>query len=366
MHIVARNRAWSPAVEQLPEGTVHRMPPWRRIGRRMDTLLGFPAFFSPRWIAHIGSVIRRVRAELLIVRDMPLAPTAISAARRAGIPIFLDMAEHYPAMMQQLFDAGRARPIDYVVRNPKAVQAVDRYVIPRVDRILIVVEEMGERLLAAGIPANRLVLVSNTPPRARAERPSMSHADGDRVPEVVHLGNLEVPRGLGVLIEAAAMLRHTPQRVRLKIIGDGRDGTLFRDQARTLGLSEQDVEFTGRVPSHEDALAMVARADIGAIPQHVNTQTENIITNKLFDYMAAGLPVVTSDARPSARIVRETMCGEIFHDRDARDLAGALVRLSGADERHRAGEAGRHAVLDRYNWEQDTGRLLEAIADFGA
>ena len=49
VHVVARNRAWRSTRECLPEGTVHRMQPWRFAGRRLDNLLGFPLFFSPRW-----------------------------------------------------------------------------------------------------------------------------------------------------------------------------------------------------------------------------------------------------------------------------------------------------------------------------
>src|SRR5579862_4469691 len=68
VHIAARNRAWRPPVERLAEGTVHRMTPWRWLGRRLDGLFSFPAFLNPRWIGHLARVVRSTRPAVLIVR----------------------------------------------------------------------------------------------------------------------------------------------------------------------------------------------------------------------------------------------------------------------------------------------------------
>ncbi|MGH7632436.1 MAG: hypothetical protein ACRENC_01805, partial [Gemmatimonadaceae bacterium] len=77
VHIVARNRARRPLIERMPEGTVHRMRPWLWAGRRFDVALGFPAFFNPRWRSTLRRVLRSVRPDVLIARDLPLAPAAI-------------------------------------------------------------------------------------------------------------------------------------------------------------------------------------------------------------------------------------------------------------------------------------------------
>ena len=107
--IAARNRGWRAERERLAEGTVRRMRPWRWMGRRMDGILSFPAFFSPRWTGLLAAAVRESDAELVIVRDLPLCPAAIRVARRAGIPVVLDMAENYPAMIKGIWDSGRQR-----------------------------------------------------------------------------------------------------------------------------------------------------------------------------------------------------------------------------------------------------------------
>lgn len=356
VHIVARNRAWREEVERLPEGTVHRMTRWRWLGRRFDNALSFPAFFSPRWSSLLARTVAATRPSVIIARDLPLCPTAIHVGRRYGVPIILDMAENYPAMMRDVWTAGRHRPLDAVVRNPRFVAMVERYCVARVAHVLTVVEESSARVARLGVPPERITVVSNTPPRARV-------ASGTRAPTndegitVVYLGLLEVPRGVGEAIEAMALLREHVPRFTLRIIGDGRDEALFRTRAEALGVLGREVEFLGRLP-YPEALEVVAGADVGIIPHHATESWNTTVPNKLFDYMAAGLPVVSSDAAPCVRILGETGAGVVFRSGDARHLADVLRTFVAPEYRNTLGDAGRSAILGRYNWEYDSAALL--------
>jgi glycosyltransferase involved in cell wall biosynthesis len=362
VHIAARNRAWRPDTEQLPEGVVHRMPPWRWAGRRLDGALGFPAFFSPRWRRLIAKTIRAVRPDVLVVRDLPLCPTAIWAGRDFGLPVLFDMAENYPSAIRDRWEEGLYGPADFFLRNPAAVAAVERYCLPRVDGVITVIEESADRVAAAGVPRERIVVVSNTPPRARALEPAPARPPSRGGPlELVYLGLIEIPRGLKTLVDGVARLRDTATPVRLSLVGTGVDHARLVAHARALGLTDAHVVFHGFVRSHERAREIVAAADVGAVP-HPRSETWNTtIPNKLFDYMAAGLPVVSADAAPLMRIVTETGAGEVFRSGDADDLAAALVRLTDPRRRRACGEAGRLAVSAKYNWERDAAVLLEAI-----
>jgi glycosyltransferase involved in cell wall biosynthesis len=359
VHITARNRRRAPTSERRPEGTVHRLRPWGWLGRRLDAIAAFPAFFNPRWLAHLRRCARQLRPHVIIVRDLPLCPTAIWTARRSGSAIILDMAENYPAMMRTLWDVGRQRPGDVVVRNPALVAAVERYCLPRVDRILVVVEESAQRLQAAGVEMNRIDVVSNTPPVSRARQAPVVTTSAQ--PTLIYLGLLEIPRGVTELLDAVALLHRKGLRPKLHIIGGGRDSETFREHARELELGSDDVVFFGHVP-HERALEYVAQADIGVVPLRAAEAYDTTVPNKLFDYMAAGLGVVTSDTAPSARIVRETGAGEVYRAGDASDLAAAIERLWDARIRQAHGERGRRAILERYNWDRDASVLRRAVA----
>jgi glycosyltransferase involved in cell wall biosynthesis len=270
------------------------------------------------------------------------------------------MAENYPAMIRAVWSAGRARPFDLLVRNPSAVKAIERWVLRRIEGVLVVVEESAQRLIGAGVPPDSIAVVGNTPPLARLDQAPVAHHDGGRPLELVYLGLLEVPRGVGTLLEAMAHLAARRVPVRLTIIGDGRDSVLFRAQAHRLGLAEPAVTFRGRLPNPE-ALAELGHADVGIIPHWKNESWDTTIPNKLFDYMAAGLAVITSTAVPAARIVAQTQSGLSFTDRDPHDLAAKIEALLPAAGRRRMAEHGRNAIRASYHWELDAERMCALL-----
>jgi glycosyltransferase involved in cell wall biosynthesis len=162
------------------------------------------------------------------------------------------------------------------------------------------------------------------------------------------------------MLDAMAQLRERAN-VRLTLVGDGRDMPIFREQATRLGLTEAQVSFRGFVP-HAEALDIVSKADVGIVPHHAVEAWNTTIPNKLFDYMAAGLAVITSDAAPAARIVRTTGAGEVFRAGDASDLARAIERLADPHRCAAAAESGQRAILERYHWEQDAATLSRAVS----
>lgn len=360
--IVARNKAWRQTTEVLPEGTVHRMRPWKWAGKSLDGLLGFPAFFSPRWIKLIERTCRDANADLIIVRDLPLCPTALGVGKRLGIPVMLDMAENYPAMMRVLWETGRNRISDHLVRNPAITARLEQRCVHAVDQILVVVEESADRVAALGVPRDRITIVSNTPPLVRLDRTLHDQCTARDNVDVVYMGNLEVARGLLESVDAIAHLKSRGKRVRLRIIGRGRDELLIRQRCESQGLGALDVEFLGYIKSHAEALQIVAHSDVGLMPHRKNDSWDTTIPNKLFDYMAAGIPVVSSDAAPCARILRETGAGRIFASGDAQAMAAAIEEVSRPGVGAEMGGAGRRAIRTRYNWEYDTMTLLNAVS----
>src|SRR5919199_4002765 len=85
VHLAARNRRWEAEREALPEAAVSRLPSWRWAGRRLDAALQLPAFFNPRWIRLLARLVREEQPQVVIVRDIPLCPTALWVGRRFGV-----------------------------------------------------------------------------------------------------------------------------------------------------------------------------------------------------------------------------------------------------------------------------------------
>ncbi len=357
VHLVCRNLARRPP-DELRDGIhLHRLRPRR--SARLDALASFPAFLNPVWIGRIAEVVREHAVEVLLVRDLPLALAAVIAGRRARVPVVLDMAENYPAMLRDVWRFEAFRPQNVLLRNPALARVVEWLAVRLVDHVLVVIEESRDRLLRAGVPAERVSIVRNTPVVELARFPpgwGEPPRDEGRV-TAVFVGGIEPMRGLPEALAILAAARRQAPALRLVIIGDGRWGPGLLAEARRLGIAE-DVELRGR-RDYQRALFEVQGADIGLVPHRITAHTSSTIPNKLFEYMLLAKPVLATDLRPVRRIVDEVGCGLVYRTPD--EGVAALVRLQDPALRRALGDRGRHAVLERYRWDRDGAALVRAV-----
>ncbi len=245
--------------------------------------------------------------------------------------------------------------------------AVERWVLRRIDHVLVVVEESKARLEAElNVSPERITVVSNTPSVSRLETGADSDAGETRGwsqdhPLIIgYLGVMETARGVGLVIDAVAAAREEGVPVELELIGDGRALPEFRRQAASLGLDESVVRVHGFRP-YQEALEIIRACHAGAIPHFANESWETTIPNKLFDYMSLGIPVVASSVSPVKRVLEETGAGWTFQDRSVADLTRLIVDMARTKDLAAAGGAGQAAIRQKYNWERDSARLYEAI-----
>jgi len=118
-------------------------------------------------------------------------------------------------------------------------------------------------------------------------------------------------------------------------------------------------EITGKI-SHNRVIELISISKIGVIlfqPSHRN----NLIglPNKLFDYMAYGIPVIASNFVEISKIVREAKCGLLVDPTDILEIADAMVYLlKHPREAKEMGLNGKKAVLEKYNWEIEERKLV--------
>ncbi len=171
------------------------------------------------------------------------------------------------------------------------------------------------------------------------------------------VGTLKPWHGLGALVDAFAILRNRDASMRLLIVGDGPQRECLTRQLEGHALNEV-AHFTGAVPPAEIP-EWLAYMDVAVAP-YPNMEGFYFSPLKVFEYMAAGLPVVASRIGQLASLIQDGVNGVLCRPDDAAALAAAIARLrADARLRSRLGAAGRATVLQHHTWDSVTQRILE-------
>lgn len=150
--------------------------------------------------------------------------------------------------------------------------------------------------------------------------------------------------------------------VRAVLVGDGPERARVERAARGL----EAVTIVGALP-HEAMPACLAAADIGVAPFDVEAHGPLRLgfywsPLKVFEYMAAGLPVVAPDIERLRGLVRHEQEGVLYDPRDPDGLAQAIERLRDPTVRQRLGRAARVRAVEVFGWDVHCRRLDAAMA----
>lgn len=177
-----------------------------------------------------------------------------------------------------------------------------------------------------------------------------------RKPLAIHVGNLASERGIEQAIRALALVPD----VRLRLIGRASDE--FRSHlgrlAAEVGVSDR-IEYRAPVASTTVA-ETIAGADMGIVLTQP-TCLNNVLSlpNKLFEYTAAGLPVVASDLPVLGALIREWGIGEAVPPADVDAIARAMRDLATPERNAEAREHVR-SFAEQVTWERER-RVLESV-----
>lgn len=176
-------------------------------------------------------------------------------------------------------------------------------------------------------------------------------------PTFFYAGVISYERAFDIMLKALVLVKKEHPAVRLRLFGHLRVSKKNLQESLYYQAVEENLIFYGYLPQKEvfeytrDTLAGIA------LLKPVGDYADSYPT-KLFDYMALGLPVITSDLPLLRAVVEPANCGFCVSPYDAEALAERMIWMIEHPERLRKmGEEGRRAVLEKYHWEK--GKLLE-------
>jgi glycosyltransferase involved in cell wall biosynthesis len=205
---------------------------------------------------------------------------------------------------------------------------------------------MARYLIGAGVPRGRIRVIPSGADVVREEPPPTRHDPAI----VIAMGNLEVWKGVDVLLEACARL---PLAARVELYGDGAARASLEAQAARLGV---DARFHGHVRGSRDALL---DADVLALPSRADNLPVTVL-----EAMAAAVPVVASRVGGVPELVDDGVTGMLVARDDVNGLAAALTKVLSDDAlRVSMGRAGAARVRALFSADDVTDRFLDLYAE---
>lgn len=273
-------------------------------------------------------------------------------AKRRGARFIFEVRDIWP---QTLIDIGALAP-----RSPGArlLYAIEAHLTRRADTVITLLPGIAEYLESRGLPSGHVRYLPNGPSLVEfdaamaGEAPASVapllevigrwHEDGDVV--FVYAGAHGRVNRLDTIVDALQLVGQRGRKgVRMLFVGDGPEKPALLHRAAELGLD--DVMFAEAVPRN-DLPILLAAADVGVVhTTRTPVYRYGISFNKLFDYMAARLPVLFATETAYDFVATERAGLSIPPD-DAELLADALIEMADLQpaERGAMGERGRAFV----------------------
>lgn len=301
----------------------------------------------PAFWYHAARIAEERRADLYVASDLYTLPAAARAAKAAAAPLLYDSRELYTAIA-----ALRGRAL-----TQRFWSLIERVYARRADMLLTVNTSIADLLRSRGY--GRVSVVRNVTDWKTEGRENLLRAQL-RIPEDVVVllsqGGLQKGRGAMPMLRAVAEVSDCV----LVFLGDGPLTHDVQQHAREKGIADR-VFVLPAVPSVE-LPRYTASADVGiCLIEALGESYRLSLPNKLFEYLAAGLPVLASDGPEISSVIREAGAGISVHPANGQAVKQALQLLVHDRQlRLRLAENAANAAT-QYTWEQEKTVLLDAI-----
>jgi glycosyltransferase involved in cell wall biosynthesis len=320
-------------------------------GLRVPALVAANAYGGPA--SALCDAAREIRADLYIAHYVSALPAAADAARRNNAKLAFDAEDFHSG--EGSMGAGEAFRM-------RMVEAVEEACLPACSYVSAASPLIGQAYAARyGV---RPITVLNVFPLSMAPAPAAPalHAQTGHLSAYWFSQTIGLDRGLQAFVKAMAS---TKMHVSLDIRGSNRwgGGDALVALADELGIGDR-IRLLPWAPP-EDMVNVSAPYDLGlSLETDVSENRRICLTNKIFTYLLAGVPVMMSDTPAQSALGSELgSAAVVISLNDVERMAAELDRLADtpadlAAAKNRAFELGRQ----RYNWDLEQQVLLEAVA----
>jgi len=307
------------------------------------------SFFS-----RIVQSIEQERPDMIYERAYYLCSAGYKAAQKYGIPYIVEMNSPYieekPMMSSYSLYHFMAKKVELAQLN-----AANRFIV--VSNILkqYFVKKMPTAVDKIMVIPNAVGSDWRIPDMSRRiERRHRLGIEDDTI-VIGFVGSIFPYHGVDLLIDAFSELSHSTLNLRLLIIGDGSIIGQLKSKCRELQISAK-VIFTGSVKNDliPEYLTMM---DIAAVV-HSNWYGS---PTKIFEYGAAGLPIISADEEPIKDVMIDGVHGVLVKPEKSAVKESLVSLINDKEKRLRFGVTFQKKVFAEHNWDRNVDKILEGF-----
>jgi glycosyltransferase involved in cell wall biosynthesis len=233
-------------------------------------------------------------------------------------------------------------------RRTPLYYALDRFCLPYYESVICVSEDLRERCLACGVPAERCVLIENaidTDEYARRRSAAEAKKEIGLAPQrllIGAVGRLSAEKGFDILIRSVDQLLRSNHDVELVIVGEGDQQPQLQALVAELGRADRIrlLGYRSRLTDLYEAMDVFALSSL-----------REGLPNVLLEALALEVPVVATRVAGIPRLIRDGENGLLVEPGSAAELTKALAGLLGdAELRQRLRQGGRQTIEERYSF----------------
>jgi colanic acid biosynthesis glycosyl transferase WcaI len=310
-----------------------------------DKLVNMASFMASGFLR---ASVPREKFDVLIASSPPFPPhiSGVALAKLKGIPLVLEIRDLWPDYMVEMG----------MLANPHAQRALfglERWLLARADRVVVVTESFRQRVIGKGVPRERTDVISNgvdLDQYYRGDEPAPMPELERRGDEIVvgYLGTFGAGQQLATVVQAAALLRDVRPAIRIVLVGDGPDLPAIR--AAVTELSASNVTIAPPI-QRTQTRAFYNACDICLVPLAPLKIFQETVPSKIFEIMACERPLVASLSGEGASIIEASGGGLRCPPGDARALSDAILQMATTPdaERRAMGARAREYVAANYS-----------------